>query len=176
MAIGRERPKWITIGVVTAPQGVRGAVRVRPLTDFPERFHGLERVFLWQGPSRLEYRVKRVAEHPRGLLILAFEGVDDRELAEELRGAEVQLPREEAVPLSEGEYYVFDLIGSAVELAGGERIGELVDVLTTGANDVYVVRGEDGRELLIPAVRQFVTAIDTDAGRIVIEPIPGLLD
>lgn len=176
MARGQSRPKWITIGVVTAPQGVRGAVRVRPLTDFPERFHDLKRVFLLKGKDRTESRVAWVKRHTRGLLLLKLEGVDDRDGAESWREAEIQLPREEAVPLPEGAYYIFDLVGSEVALTSGERIGELVDVLTTAANDVYVVRRDGGAELLIPAVRQIVKAIDTSAGRIVIDPIAGLLD
>lgn len=176
MANGRERPNWVTIGVITAPQGVRGAVRVLPLTDFPDRFHGLRRVFSRVGEERTERRVEWVKRHPRGLILLKFDGINDRNAAEALRGVELQVPREEAAPLPEGAFYVFDLVGSEVQLPSGERIGELFDVLTTAANDVYVVRREDGKEVLIPAVRHVVKAIDTEARRIVVDPIPGMLD
>lgn len=176
MAGPRERPEWITIGVITAPQGVRGAVRVRPLTDFPERLLGLERAYLLQEGSRTERRIERASRHTRGLFVLKFEGIGDRDAAEELRGAAIQVPRSEAAPLPEGAYYVFDLVGCEVRLTSGERLGELIDVLTTAANDVYVVTKDGGGEVLIPAVRHVVKAIDTEAGTIVVDPIPGMLE
>jgi len=176
MARRKERPEWITIGVVTAPQGVRGVVRVLPLTDFPDRLLNLKRVFLLLGESRTERRVERASPHSRGLFLLKLEGIGDRNAAEALRGAEIQLPRGEAAPLPEGAFYVFDLVGCEVQLLSGERVGELVDVLTTAANDVYVVRRDEGGEVLIPAVRHVVKAIDIDAGKIVVDPIPGMLE
>lgn len=168
--------EWVTIGAVTAPHGVRGEVRVMPLTDFPDRFFDLKRVFLLQGATRHEYRVEGVKSLSRGLFLLKLQGVDRREDAERLRRAEVQVPRAEAVPLPPGMYYVFDLVGARVVTVDGQELGLLKDVLTTAANDVYVVEDGDGREVLIPAVSHVVLSIDVDRGEIIVDPPLGLLE
>lgn len=168
--------EWVTIGKVTAPHGVRGEVRVFPLTEFPDRFLDLRRVYLLRGGERSEYQVKRAKALPRGLFLLKLSGVESRDEAERLRGAELQVPREEAVPLPEGRYYVFDLVGARVVTTDGGFVGRLEDVLTTPANDVFVVRADGGREILIPAVKHVVRAIDPDQGVIVVDPLPGLLE
>lgn len=168
--------EWVTIGAVTAPHGVRGEVRVMPLTDFPDRFFDLKRVFLLQGATRHEYRVEGVKSLSRGLFLLKLQGVDRREDAERLRRAEVQVPRAEAVPLPPGMYYVFDLVGARVVTVDGQELGLLKDVLTTAANDVYVVEDGAGREVLIPAVSHVVLSIDVDRGEIIVDPPLGLLE
>lgn len=168
--------EWVTIGAVTAPHGVRGEVRVLPLTDFPDRFFDLKRVYLLQGQTRSEHRVEGVKSLTRGLFLLKLGGVDSREEAERLRRAEVQVPRSEAVPLPPGRYYVFELVGARVVTVEGEELGVLKDVLTTAANDVYIVEGHDGREILIPAVRHVVLSIDVEGGEIVVDPPLGLLE
>jgi len=168
--------EWVTIGKVTAPHGVRGEVRVYPLTEFPDRFFDLARVFLCRGEGRSERRVSRVKGLARGLFLLKLEGIDTRDEAERWRGAEVQVPRAEAVPLPPGRYYVFELVGARVVTKDGAPVGRLEDVLATAANDVFVVRSEEGREILVPAVRHVVLSIDPEEGTIVIDPIPGLLE
>lgn len=105
---------------------------------------------------------------------MKLSGVDDRDAAEALRGAELQVRREEAMPLPEGRYYVFELIGCRVEEVDGTEIGRLVDVITTAANDVYVVQSSERGEILIPAVRQVVRSVLPDEGRIVVDLPPGL--
>ncbi len=168
--------EWVTIGAVTAPHGVRGEVRVMPLTDFPDRFFELERVFVVKGDERVERRVLGVKTLSRGLFLLRLEGVDCREDAETLRGAEIQVPRADVVPLPPGVYYVFELVGARVITPEGAFLGRLEDVLTTAANDVYVVKDDGGREILIPAVKHVVRSIDVERGEIVVDPPPGLLE
>ena len=168
--------EWVTIGAVAAPHGVRGEVRVLPLTEFPDRFYELTRVFLHRGDQRQELEVTSVKSHARGLFLLKLAGIDSRDAAERWRGAEVLVPRSEAVPLPPGRHYVFELVGARVVSKEGRLLGLLQDVLTTGANDVYVVRGKGAREILIPAVRHVVLSIDVDGGVIVVDPPPGLLE
>jgi 16S rRNA processing protein RimM len=170
----RSKPDLVRIGQVTAPHGVRGAVRVFPVTDFPERFTTLRRVLL-EGPARpVGVRFRGFV---KSLVILEFEGITDRNQAEALRGVNLLVPRSEVHPLPEGYYYDFDLIGIDVVDTLGAPLGRLVDVdHNNPVHDLYVVETAPGKRHMVPAVRQFVKAIDLAAGRMVIDPIPGLLE
>jgi len=107
-------------------------------------------------------------------LLLKLGGCDDRNGADELRGMLVQIPLKEAAPLEEGEYYHFQLIGVRVETESGEWLGQVVEVLETGANDVYVVRGPWG-EVLLPAVNDVILELDLELRRMVVHLLPGML-
>lgn len=172
----KQQDGWVSVGLVTSPHGVRGEVRVKPLTDFPNRLGETESFHIHQDGERRSVRVEAAREHSRGLYVLKLVGVDDRDEAERLRGAELQVARSETVPLPDGTYYIFDLIGARVETPDGEALGTLVDVLTPGVHDVYVVRPLHGKELLIPAVKHVVRQVDPGEGRIVVAPPPGLLE
>lgn len=166
---------WVVIGVVTAPHGVGGEIRVLPTTDFPERFERLHECRLAAGDEVTTYKVRSVRQHRRFYLI-RLAGVDDREAAQALRQAKLVIRRDEVMPLPEGHYYVFDLEGIGVYTTRGEEVGVLVEVITGPANDVYVLRRAGRPDALIPAVRQVVKAIDVRGRRMVIDPLPGLLD
>lgn len=168
------KPELVRIGQITAPHGVRGAVRVFPVTDFPERFTTLRRVLVGGADRPMGVRFRGFVKN---LVILELEGVADRNRAETLRGQDLYVPRPEVHPLPEGYYYDFDLIGLDVVDPRGRPIGRLVDVdHNSPANDLYVVETAPGKRCLVPAVRQFVKEIDLAAGRVVIAPIPGLLE
>ncbi len=165
------------VGRVSRPHGVRGEVRVEIVTAYPERLAQRADFYLARPDSPdvvQRYPVEGLRLH-RETLLLKLGGCDDRNEAEELRGMLVQIPTEEAVPLEEGEYYHFQIIGAAVETESGEALGRVVEVLETGANDVYIVRGPRG-ELLVPAIESVVRELGLDAKRVVIRPLPGMLD
>jgi len=162
-------PGYVAIGRVGAPWGVRGAVRVLPLTD-RRRQLAAGRTVTVAG----ERRTIESARWQKGMVYLRLSGIDDRESAEALRGRLVAVAESELQPLPEGHYYRFQLIGLAVISTDGEELGRLTDVLSTGANDVYVVRGDRG-EVLLPATDEVVREIDLEGGRMVIEVMPGLL-
>jgi len=165
--------EYISIGRILKPLGVRGEVKILPLTDFPERFSAMEKVLLDLG-GRFETRfVEKVASRGR-FIAMKLSGIDDINAALALKDALLKITREELVPLPEGEYYVFDLIGLDVYTTAGRHLGKVKDVLQTGANDVYVVEGDVHRELLIPALKQVVLSIDQAAGKIVVELPAGL--
>lgn len=166
-------PELITIGEVVNTHGHRGAVRVLPLTDFPERFRDLDEVVLTRNGERVTMHVERVAFQKR-FVILSFREVPDMSAAERLRGALLQIPRDQVRPLPEGCYYLFEIVGLQVITSDGEPLGTVVDVLQTGANDVYVVRDEAGRELLIPALKSVVLQISPEASRMVVALPEGL--
>ena len=162
-------PGYVAIGRVGAPWGVRGAVRVLPLTD--------RRAQLAAGRTVTVAGERRTIESTRwqkGLAYLRLSGTDDREAASALRGRLLAVAESDLEPLPEGHYYRFQLIGLAVISTDGEELGRLTDVLSTGANDVYVVRGDRG-ELLLPATDEVVREIDLETGRMLIEVVPGLL-
>jgi len=150
-------------------------LRVEVITSSPERLNQHAYFFL-ASPDHPEavrrYPVEKVRLH-RGRLLLKLGGCDDRNGADELRGMLVQIPIEEAVPLEEGEYYHFQLLGVRVETEDGEWLGQVVKVLETGANDVYVVRGSRG-EMLLPAVDELVLELDLDSKRMVVHLLPGM--
>ena len=106
---------------------------------------------------------------------LRLHGLEDRNAAETLRGLEARVPRAEAVRLPEGQFYWDEVIGLHVEDTTGRPLGSVTQILETGANDVYVVQGPRGREILVPAIKDVVRLIDPPAGRMVIDPLPGML-
>lgn len=154
----------IVVGKIVAPHGVRGDVRVIPLTDFPERLNELKSVFLDNRSLTLE----SVKQHNQ-LLIIKFAGLNDRDAIEPLRGKLLKIARKDAAVLPEGEYYTFDIIGLEVYDDSGRQIGKITEVLKTGSNDVYVATREDKRQLLIPALKKVVTKIDIAAGQMTVK-------
>ena len=172
-ATNSTEPRFVAIGRIVQPHGVRGEVSVEVLTDFPERFDTIEVVYLGSASEAEARRVKATRWHQERVL-LSFEGCVDRTAAEGLRGLLVQIPIEEAMPLSEGEYYTHDLIGLDVVTVEGEGLGQISDILFTGANDVYVVVGPRG-QILLPAIADVVERVDLTAGQVVVRLMDGLV-
>lgn len=159
----------IVVGEVTRPQGVHGAVRVMPVTDFPERLLRLRRVAVVHEGRIRTVGVER-AEAAGRFVVMKLAGVDTPDAAAALRGATIEVAAADAVPLPPGQFYVFQIVGLRARTPGGEVLGEVVDVLRTGSNDVYVVRAPDGAETLLPAVEGVIEKIDLAAGEIVVRP------
>jgi 16S rRNA processing protein RimM len=154
----------VAVGWIAAPWGLRGDLKVQPLTDFPERFQ--RGAALWVRGRRIEVQRSRWS---RGFVYLGLSGIDSRSAAEELRGALLEVPESDLAPLPEGQYYRFQVIGLEVRTPEGRPLGRVAEILSTGSNDVYVVRGGP-RELLIPAIEDVVKEVDIEGGRLVVEP------
>ena len=156
----------VTVGRILGPHGIHGELRVQSLTDFPERFEPGERLWL----DGREVVIGR-SRWERGRLLLKLAGIDSRDEAEQLRSHEllVSAPRAD---LAEGQYYRHDVIGLSA-FAGDTELGRVVDILETGANDVYVIRSERG-ELLLPAIGDVIKDVDLERRRILVELLPGL--
>jgi 16S rRNA processing protein RimM len=166
-------PPLVVVGRVIRPHGVRGEMRVLPETDFPERLPMLGQAVLVADERSEPVRIEAVRRAGDAVLVKVA-GIDTPEAAAPWRGAALAVPRELAAPLPEGRHYVFDVLGLAVETEAGEALGTVDEILRTPAHDVYVVRGR--REVLIPAIASVVLRIDTAGRRMVIRPIPGLLE
>lgn len=170
-----SQPRFLVIGQVARPHGVRGELRADIHTELPERFTWLKEVYLAQDeqqPNPEPYGVEAVRFH-QGQVLLKLATVDDRDEAETLRRYWLMVPEEEAIPLEEGEYFLYQLLGLAVYTEEGEHLGELVEVIETGANNVFAVRGPE-REILIPDTDEVVKAIDFERGRVTVHLLPGL--
>ena len=164
-------PRFLIIGRIGKPHGVHGEMRVTAYTDEPERFTWLEQVFVGLDDPQL-VPVVSVRFH-KDWVLLGLDGYDDRNAAAALRGAWLQVPEAEAIPLADGEVYLFQLMGLRVKSAAGELLGEVVEIIETPANNVYVVKGAKG-ELLIPDIDDVVQVIDVEQGEMIVTLLPGM--
>ena len=155
----------IAIGKIVAPHGVRGDVRVIPLTDFPDRFQALKKVLLQGGK---ELAVEAVRYHKQ-FVILKFRGLDSRDAVEPMKGKLLEVTRDNLVPLPEGHFYVFDIVGLKVYDEAENYIGTVTDILHTGSNDVYVAEKEGEQPVLIPALKDVVKTIDVVGGKMTVK-------
>ncbi len=162
----------ITVGRIVAPHGIRGELRVRVETDFPDRFARMRSGYLVSDGRARAIEILSARPHQDGML-LTIDGVGDRTTAEGLRGAEIAVLRAELVPLGADTFYVFEIIGMRVRTEDGRILGTVAQVMRGSANDVYVVT--DGtREVLLPALRQVVLKVDRPAGEILVALPAGL--
>lgn len=166
---------FLQVGAVTSTHGLRGEVKVFPTTDDPKRYQKLKKVYLKTQKQQKELEIERVRFF-KNLVILKFKGLDDIADVQPYKGAKLYIMREDAVPLAEDEYFAADLIGLSVVSDENEKLGEVSNVLLTGANDVYVVKQSDGKELLIPAIKDCIKKIDLIGGEMIVHLLPGLRD
>lgn len=158
---------YLLIGEITKPQGVQGELKLRPITCDPARFEGMTYAYLKEGGAyrRVEIAVRRAGADA---VYLRMEGVHTRNDAEAMRGAMLYIDRAHAVELDEDSTFICDLIGLKGALTGGGEIGELIDVMQPGGNDVYVFKGPRG-EVLVPALKSVVVKVDLDAGMMLLD-------
>jgi len=177
MPDARPTPEYLVLGKIVRPHGVRGELRMFVMTDYPERLAQLEQVYLSKdeaGSHVTPYALENVRLH-QDYALLTLEGIDDRDQAEPLRQLFVLIDLDNAVPLEEGEFYLYELIGIEVSTIEGEHLGRLTDVIETGANDVYVVETERYGEVLIPAIESVIIETDIKASRMIVQLPDGLL-
>ena len=167
---------YFRIGVITSAHGIRGGVKVFPVTEDPERFRKLDKVlYSLPGQDQIQgsYEVKRVA-FQKQMVLLEFEGVTDRNTAETLKGRQLWVSREEALPLGEREYYLADVMGMRVVTDKGEDLGIVTDILETGSNEVFQVEKEQGKQILIPSIPECVVEMDFEQNLLTVHLLPGL--
>lgn len=163
-------PRYLIIGRVLKPWSYRGEMKIEILTEFPNRFASLRQVFI--GDDAKSFLVESTRLHGKHALV-KLQGVDATQAAK-LRDQLVYVSREDAVPLERGKHYLYELVGLRVVTNDGEALGEIIEVLDTGANDVYVVR-DASREILIPAIEDVVKEIAIARGEIVVKLLEGMV-
>lgn len=166
----------IRIGEIVSVHGVKGALKVLPLTDNPIRFCSLTEVDVVSKTKKnqsMSYKVLS-ATPAKDMVILKLYGVDDRDKAETFRGMFLEIPREKAVKLPKDTYFIGDLIGCTVKEENGNMIGTLTDVQSTGANDIYEITDQNKKSIWIPAIADVVKEVNVEAGQIIVSLLPGL--
>ena len=156
----------LRVGVIASTHGVRGEVKVFPTTDDPGRFKQLKEVILDTGKEHLPLEIQQVQ----------FKGYDNINDIEKYKSKDLLIPRDQAVKLEPDEYFITDLIGLTVRSDDGETLGTMMDVLETGANDVYVVQMKDGKEILLPAIGDCILDVDLEQGIMTVHILDGLMD
>lgn len=165
----------LRVGVITSTHGVRGEVKVFPTTDDAARFKKLKEVLLDTGRELKTMEIAQV-KFFKNMVILKFKGYDTIDDIEIYKGKDLLVTRDKAVKLGPDENFIVDLIGLSVETDQGEHLGTLTDVIQTGANDVYEVTMENGRKVLLPAIKQCILNVDLEKGKVLAHVLEGLLD
>lgn len=166
--------EWATIGVIVAPFGVHGELKVRLLTDIPNRFAELDAVHV--GHEHKRYPIQSVRPHKGEMVVLKLDGIKDANAAESLRNLDLQIPESKLAKLPPDSYYQHDILGLHVFTIDGRELGHITDIIVTGSNDVYTIKKPDGKQVLIPAIKDVIKQIDLIRHTMYIDPLPGLLD
>lgn len=162
----RDSKKLVEIGKIVAPHGVRGEVRVVPLSEFDEAVETAGGFYV-QGKDWLEIEGLR---YHRNFILIKFAGINDMDAANLLRNKDISLTREQIGELPEGRYYIEDLLGLEVFDTKGVLLGKLAEVIVTGSNDVYVIRKEGAKDILLPVLKHIVLETDIEAKKMIVDP------
>lgn len=165
----------LRVGVISSTHGVKGEVKVFPTTDDANRFKNLKTVILDTGREQMVLNIEGV-KFFKNMAILKFKEFNDINEVEKYKGKDLLVKRDQAVKLGPDENFIVDLIGLKVVTDEGKDFGTLKDVLQTGANDVYVIEGNDKKEYLFPAIKQCILKVDLEAQEITVHIMDGLLD
>ncbi len=165
----------IAVGEIIKAQGIRGELKVIPLTDNLKRFGEIRRIYFKAQEGLREYKL--VGYRPfREYVLLKFDGINDLTAAEGLGRGLIYIPRSERPLLPVGRYYLDEIEGLNVLTSAGEKLGTIIEIYATGSNDVYCVQRASGKQILIPALKSVIQKIDLEQGTMVVDLPPGLLE
>ena len=166
--------KYLEIGQIVNTFGIKGMVKVKPFTENVRRFDKLEKVYINNKKSIKEYSIEEVKYH-KDMVLIKFKGIENPEQANLLRESYLIVDKEKEEPLEEGTYYIVDMIGLEVYTEEGELLGKLEDIFNTGSNDIYVVKNELGKQILLPAISEVIRKIDMENKKMIVHLISGLV-
>ena len=165
--------KRLEIGQIVNTFGIKGEIKITPFTDDINRFDNLKKVYVKTKKESKQYKVENVKYH-KNMVLLKLVGINTIEDAEMLKNAFLEIDREDAVPLDEGTYYIADLIGLEVYTDENKLLGKVEDIYNTGSNDIYVIKDELGKQILLPGIKEVIKEVKLD-DKIIVHLIPGLI-
>jgi 16S rRNA processing protein RimM len=166
--------EYLEVGQIVNTNGLKGLLKINPFTDDITRFERLKTIFIEHKKELLEFEIESV-RYQKKQVLLKLKGIDTIEEAEKYREDYLKINRNKEEKLPEDTYYIVDLIGLDIYTEGGELLGKLDDVFSTGSNDVYVVKNSEGKQILLPAISDVIKNIDLEQKKIVVNLIEGLL-
>lgn len=166
--------EYFELGQIVNTFGVKGMVKVKPFTDKVEQFEELGSILVERNKSMTEMQIEEVKYH-KDMVLMKLKGVDDMNAAERLKGCTIKIHRSKARKLEEGEYFIADIIGSDVYTDTDEYLGKVDDIYNTGSSDIYVVKDELGKQILLPAIKDVLLDIDIEKQRVTIHLLKGLV-
>lgn len=166
--------EFLEIGQIVNTFGIKGMVKVKPFTDDITRFDRLDKVYVESNKIKKQYEIEEVKYH-KDLVLIKFKGIDKVEDAEFLRNCYLKVDRKDEPELEEGTYYIVDLLGLDVYSDEGNLLGKLDDIYNYGSSDIYVVKDELGKQLLLPAISDVIKEINLEQKKIVVHILPGLI-
>ncbi len=167
--------EYFEIGQIVNTFGVKGLLKVNPFTDDITRFEKLKKVYVVKNNNMTEIEIEEVKYH-KNMVLLKVKGIDDMNNAEKLKGLFLKIHRKDAVKLPEDTYFIVDVIGSKVITDDGINLGKVEDIYSTGSNDIYVVKDELGKQILLPSIKEVILDIDVKKQVVTVHLIKGLVD
>ena len=164
----------LEVGQIVNTFGIKGEVKVIPFTNDINRFDDLKKVYVKSSKESKQYKVENVRYH-KNMVLLKLEGINNPEVAEMLKNCYLEIDREDAIPLEEGTYFIADLIGLQVYTDEGKLLGKVDDIYNTGSNDIYVVKDELGKQILLPGIKEVIKDVQIENSKIIVHLIPGLI-
>ena len=166
--------EYLEIGQIVNTNGLKGMLKIKPFTDDITRFEKLEYVYIQKGQELIKKRIEEV-KYVKNMVLLKLDGIDDINEAEKCKNFYIKINREDSIELPEDSYLIVDMLKCDVYTEENELLGKMIDVLQTGSNDVYVVKTEEGKEILLPAIKDVVKKIDIQNKKIIIKLMDGLI-
>ena len=166
--------KYLEVGQIVNTFGIKGEVKVNPFTDDLERFEELKTVYVEKKKELILYEIEHV-KYSKNMVILKLKGIENPEDAQKFKGCYLKIDRKDARKLPEGTYFIADLIGLDVYTDEGNLLGKVNDIFNRGSSDIYSIKNEEGKEILLPAIKDVIKQVDLEEGKIIVHIIEGLL-
>lgn len=168
------KQKYFEIGQIVNTFGIKGFVKIVPFTDDLERFEELESVIVVKNKEHIEMQIEEVKYH-KNLVLVKFKGIEDINMAEKYKGCYIKIQRENARKLPEGTYFIADLIGIDVYDDNGNLLGKVDDIYNNKSHDIYVVKNDLGKQILLPSTKEVIQSVDIEKEKIIVHLIDGLI-
>lgn len=166
--------EYFEIGQIVNTSGIKGILKIKPFTDDIKKFSNLKTIYIKTKSGLTEFKIEQV-RYVKNMVMLKLAGIDTVEEAEKYRNLYIKILRDQEEELEAGSYYVVDILGCKVNTDANQELGKIVDVFQTGSNDVYVVKDEQGKQILLPAIKQVIKNVDIKNKIITVHLLEGLV-